>query len=87
MDPLRKMIGSRSYAIRVEKLYGTLTDNSAAGAVRKSWRNQARQSIAVFVQSSGTGTTKASIQAFYVRQLRQAGREPPQAAALAFRER
>lgn len=38
LDPLRKMIGSRSYAIRDEKLYGTLTDNSAAGAVRKSWR-------------------------------------------------
>ncbi|KPH80815.1 MULTISPECIES: SAVED domain-containing protein [Bosea] len=37
-DPLRKMIGSRSNAIRLEKLYGTLTDNSAAGTVRKSWR-------------------------------------------------
>jgi hypothetical protein len=37
-DPLREMIGTRSNAIRLERLYGSLTDNSKAGAVRKAWR-------------------------------------------------
>ncbi len=37
-DPLREMIGNRSGAMRLERLYGTLTDNSKAGAVRKAWR-------------------------------------------------
>jgi hypothetical protein len=37
-DPLREMIGSRSGAIRLNRLYGSLTDNSRAGAVRKAWR-------------------------------------------------
>jgi hypothetical protein len=37
-DPLREMIGNRSGAIRLERLYGSATDNSKAGAVRKAWR-------------------------------------------------
>ncbi|SEF11012.1 hypothetical protein SAMN05444161_8513 [Rhizobiales bacterium GAS191] len=37
-DPLREMIGSRSGAMRIERLYGSVTDNSKAGAVRKAWR-------------------------------------------------
>lgn len=37
-DPLREMIGTRSGAMRLERLYGSLTDASKAGAVRKSWR-------------------------------------------------
>lgn len=37
-DPLREMVGTRSGAMRLERLYGSLTDNSRAGAVRKSWR-------------------------------------------------
>jgi hypothetical protein len=37
-DPLREMIGTRSGAIRVERLYGSATDNSRAGTVRKLWR-------------------------------------------------
>lgn len=37
-DPLREMIGNRSGAIRLERLYGTVTDNSRAGGVRKAWR-------------------------------------------------
>jgi hypothetical protein len=37
-DPLREMVGSRSGAIRLERLYGSTTDNSKAGAVRKAWR-------------------------------------------------
>lgn len=37
-DPLREMIGNRSGALRLERLYGTVTDNSRAGRVRKAWR-------------------------------------------------
>ncbi|MFJ5487099.1 SAVED domain-containing protein [Hansschlegelia beijingensis] len=37
-DPLRKMVSTRSGAMRIEELYGSLTDNSKAGAVRKAWR-------------------------------------------------
>lgn len=37
-DPLREMIGNRSGAMRLERLYGSSTDNSKAGAVRKAWR-------------------------------------------------
>lgn len=38
-DPLRQMIGTRSGAIRLERLYGAATDNSKSGAVRKAWRD------------------------------------------------
>lgn len=37
-DPLRELVGNRSGAIRLERLYGSMTDNSKAGAVRKVWR-------------------------------------------------
>lgn len=37
-DPLREMIGNRSGAMRLERLYGSSTGNSKAGAVRKAWR-------------------------------------------------
>lgn len=37
-DPLREMVGMRSGAMRLERLYGSATDNSRAGAVRKAWR-------------------------------------------------
>ncbi|GEC56291.1 hypothetical protein ABIF38_009102 [Bradyrhizobium japonicum] len=37
-DPLREMVGTRSGAMRLERLYGSVTDNSKAGAVRKAWR-------------------------------------------------
>jgi hypothetical protein len=37
-DPLRELIGSRSNAMRLERLFGTQTDNSKAGQVRKAWR-------------------------------------------------
>ena len=37
-DPLREMIGNRSGALRLDRLYGSVTDNSRAGAVRKAWR-------------------------------------------------
>jgi hypothetical protein len=37
-DPLRAMIGTRSGAMRLDRLYGSLTDNSKAGEVRKAWR-------------------------------------------------
>src|SRR5208283_2054096 len=37
-DPLRDLIGHRSNAVRIERLFGTLTDNSKAGSVRKAWR-------------------------------------------------
>jgi SMODS-associated and fused to various effectors sensor domain len=37
-DPLREMVGARSGAMRVERLYGSATDNSKAGAIRKAWR-------------------------------------------------
>jgi hypothetical protein len=37
-DPLREMVGSRSCAVRLDRLYGSSTDNSRAGRVRKTWR-------------------------------------------------
>jgi len=37
-DPLRAIIGTRSGAIRVERLFETKTDKSKVGAVRKEWR-------------------------------------------------
>ncbi len=37
-DPLREMVGNRSGAVRLERLYGSATDNSRAGSVRKTWR-------------------------------------------------
>jgi hypothetical protein len=33
------MIGNRSGAVRLDRLYGSLTDNSRAGAIRKAWRD------------------------------------------------
>jgi hypothetical protein len=37
-DPLRPLISLRSTALRVDDLFGTKTDASAAGRVRKTWR-------------------------------------------------
>lgn len=37
-DPLRTIMGTRSGAIRVERLFDTKTDKSRTGAVRKEWR-------------------------------------------------
>jgi len=37
-DPLREMVGNRSGAMRLERLYSSVTDNSKAGVVRKAWR-------------------------------------------------
>lgn len=37
-DPLREMVSNVSGAIRVERLYGSKTDNSKSGAIRKAWR-------------------------------------------------
>jgi len=37
-DPLRAIMGTRSGAIRVERLFETKTDRSKTGAVRKEWR-------------------------------------------------
>ncbi|MBN9491022.1 MULTISPECIES: SAVED domain-containing protein [Pannonibacter] len=37
-DPLRQMVGMRSGAMRLDRLYGSVTDNSKAGSVRKAWR-------------------------------------------------
>ena len=37
-DPLGPMINNRSGSIRLERLYGSKTDNSKEGAVRKAWR-------------------------------------------------
>lgn len=38
-DPLREMIGQRSGAMRLDRLFGSVTDKSKAGAVRKAWRD------------------------------------------------
>lgn len=37
-DPLREMVGNRSGTLRIERLFGSATDNSRAGAVRRTWR-------------------------------------------------
>jgi hypothetical protein len=62
-DPLREMINNRSGAIRLERLFGSKTDDSAAGAVRKCWREHLEfedselgpfASTLSFVEASGT---------------------------------
>ena len=58
-DPLRDMVGTRSGAMRLERLYGSLTDNSRAGAVRKAWVVPAsstsswKLSLAISIPGSG----------------------------------
>ena len=37
-DPLGRMINNRSGSLRLERLYGSITDNSKEGRVRKAWR-------------------------------------------------
>jgi hypothetical protein len=37
-DPLREIIGNRSGALRVGRLFSSVTDNSKVGAIRKAWR-------------------------------------------------
>lgn len=37
-DPLRTLVDERSHTLRVAMLFGTATDNSAMGRVRKLWR-------------------------------------------------
>ena len=37
-DPLRDVIGKRSSAIRIDRLFDASTDRSKVGALRKSWR-------------------------------------------------
>jgi hypothetical protein len=37
-DPLCEMVSTRSGGIRLDRLYGSLTDRGRAGAVRKAWR-------------------------------------------------
>jgi hypothetical protein len=37
-DPLRALVNERSHTLRVGMLFGTSTDNSAMGRVRKLWR-------------------------------------------------
>ena len=37
-DPLARMINNRSGSMRLERLYGSKTDKSKEGAVRKRWR-------------------------------------------------
>jgi hypothetical protein len=38
-DPLRPLISTRSTALRLDDLFGTKTDNSATGRLRKLWRD------------------------------------------------
>ncbi|HVM78155.1 MAG TPA: SAVED domain-containing protein [Stellaceae bacterium] len=38
-DPLRKLVNERSHTLRVDMLYGTATERSAMGQVRKFWRD------------------------------------------------
>ncbi len=38
-DPLKKMIHQRDGTIRLDRLFRTKTDNSAAGKIRKEWRD------------------------------------------------
>lgn len=37
-DPLRSMVGTRSGAVRIERLFDSLTDKSRSGTVRRAWR-------------------------------------------------
>lgn len=37
-DPLKGMVGTRSNAVRVDRLFASKTDNSKDGRVRKAWR-------------------------------------------------
>ena len=37
-DPLRELVNNRSHTLRLDRLFGSVTDNSTMGAVRKLWR-------------------------------------------------
>ena len=66
-DPLREMVGSRSGAMRLERLYGSLTDNSKAGAVRKAWREHLgyrRDELRLLARTLAFGEATDSLDAF-----------------------
>lgn len=63
-DPLREMIGTRSNAMRVERLFGSLTDDSRAGMVRKAWREHLDiddETLRVFARTLGFGQATDSL--------------------------
>ena len=63
-DPLRKMIGERSSTIRIDRLYGSSTDNSGSGRVRKAWREHLEldeANLRSFVTSLAFGHTGGSL--------------------------
>ncbi|MDE4914626.1 SAVED domain-containing protein [Methylobacterium sp. 092160098-2] len=63
-DPLREMIGTRSNAMRVERLFGSATDDSRAGMVRKAWREHLDiddEALRVFARTLGFGQATDSL--------------------------
>lgn len=53
-DPLRTVMGTRSGAIRVDRLFHTKTDKSKTGTVRKEWREHLALDDAGLRQFAGT---------------------------------
>ena len=64
-DPLRDMVSTRSGAIRLDRLYGSKTDNSKAGAVRKTWREHLSMNedeLRIFVRTLAFGEVTDSLE-------------------------
>lgn len=64
-DPLRNMVSTRSGAIRLERLYGTKTDKSGAGAIRKAWREHLgidEDELRIFTRTLAFGEVTDSLQ-------------------------
>lgn len=91
-DPLRSMIYQRSGTIRLDRLFGTLTDNSGAGAVRKLWREHLsidEIKLRIFTRTLAFGLVSSSLDDMREqldRELARVGlrRIPPQESAFLY---
>ncbi|MBY8978365.1 SAVED domain-containing protein [Rhodobacteraceae bacterium NNCM2] len=63
-DALRLLIGEQSGSVRLERLYGTKTDKSAVGAIRKAWREHLgidEDELRIFASTLAFGHTSESL--------------------------
>ncbi|MCA8894456.1 MAG: SAVED domain-containing protein [Amphiplicatus sp.] len=63
-DALNPLISQRSGSIRVDRLYGTKTDNSKVGAIRKAWRehlNIDEDELRIFASTLAFGHTSETL--------------------------
>lgn len=63
-DALNPLISQRSGSVRLDRLYGTKTDNSAVGAIRKAWREHLdmdEDDLRIFASTLAFGHTSESL--------------------------